>query len=764
MASSGNPGQSGGHIEAVCPYEDCGARFKAPPAYAGKKGKCGKCKRRFVINPKSGEKGKKVADEEATKIEGTTRNIPAQDALEPVKKGGDALEPVEKAPSQEPAAGADEMSLDSGGDKEDEKGGGPSPSLGSLDDMDLVSKPEKSSAADAMAKLEEEQEKEMGTGIDDLDSAGLITDEKEEEEEEEDEDEDPKAKKKREKEKKKKEKERPTECPHCGVPVGEGGDRCPVCGERYDAPVQLKGGDKHAAKKRKGFKKGVTVACVLLILVGAFVMYQRMGGDPSKLLDKAKQIVDDPSKVVEDAKGLADKVKSEARKAMSDEIILVVTEDKTELEESESPIPPLRKGQPVVQIESSPDRFKVKVKTPDGVFEGWVSRDDVKASPDYDPADVLGYDQSQPRGHQTAVVGLYFKSDGKFAASIAKDGREVNIWNTADSKLVRIFHRHPTAAMGVGFIAKGTIASAAEQGGLRIWDPITTATLATHPYIKGGFFLMKQDVFCLEFASGRAKVRQLGGTGDMLGSSPEGTPLLAVRISNKETFIVALTEQGQIQTYSTPKLEPKEAFDAPSGTKDFDLSPDGEVVLVFPEEGKKALLLERTTGKKRTEITLEGLARMARFCGGEQVAAVTEDLNKVAVYSAPSSGAARKLKALDAPEGALVTALATSKDGKKLAIGYSTGAVEFHALDASGTGSGGAVTGTPGTGGTTPKPAPSPDEKKAKRAYDFMKQFLANKMPDNAKTYYQKLVKEFPDSPYTAKAKEELEKAGVKLD
>lgn len=760
MASSGNPGQSGSRIDAVCPYEDCGATFKVPAAYAGKKVRCGKCKRRFVVNPTSGGKGKKVDDDEAGKIEGTTRNVPAQDALEPIKKGGDALEPLEKSPSPKPTAGAgerslDEMSLDTGDAEEDAKGGGQAASLGSLDDMDLVTKPDKSSAAETLQKLEEDQEKEMSTGIDDLDSAGLVIDKKEEDED--DEDEDPKAKKKRAKKKEK----RPEKCPHCGVPTGEEGNRCPICGELYDAPVAKKAG----GKGKKSFKSVVTVACLLLILVGGFILYQRMGGDPSKLIDKAREFASDPSKAVDEAKGLAEKVKGEARKAMSDETILVVTEDKTELEECESPFRPLRKGQPVIQLEASPDRFKVKVKTPDGVFEGWIPQDKVKANPDYDPADVLGYDQSQPRGHQAAVVGVCFKPDGKFAASIAKDGKEVNIWNTAESKLVRLFHRHPSAATGVGFTAKETIASTAEQGGMRIWDPITTATLDTHPYVKNKFLLVQDGAACLELVSGRAKLWQLGTARTELGSSPEDTPLLVVRIPTKGSPVVALTEQGQIRSYSLPKLEPKEAFDAPAGTKDFDLSPDGEAVVVFPEDGKKALILDRRTGKTRTEVSLSGLARMVRFCGsGEQVAVVTEELSKVEVFSVPSRGAARKRKTLDAPEGALVTALAASRDGQKLAIGYSTGAVEFHALDSAETGSGGDVAGTDGTGGTTPKLAPSADEKKAKRNYDFVKQFLANKMPDNAKTYYLKLVKECPDSPYTAQAREELEKAGVKLD
>jgi hypothetical protein len=228
--------------------------------------------------------------------------------------------------------------------------------------------------------------------------------------------------------------------------------------------------------------------------------------------------------------------------------------------------------------------------------------------------------------------------------------------------------------------------------------------------------------------------------------------------------VIALTETGKIQTYDLPKFEPKEAFDAPDGTKDFDLSPSGELVAVFPETGKKVLILDRRTGKKRQEVSLADSPRLARFCGGETLlAVVTAKADAVQVFSLPVR-AGQKPKALEAPAGATISALEVSPDGQTIGLGLSTGAVQFQSLESAGTDTGTKVAAPGETTRTSVKPAAGADEKKAKRHYDFVHQFIANKKLDSAKGEYEKLVKEFPDSPYASKAREELEAAGVQLE
>jgi hypothetical protein len=744
-------------MEVLCPYGDCKTIFVIPASYAGKKVKCAKCKRRFLVGATPGAPSRKVDDGEAARIQGPTRAVPAQDALERVG-AGDALEPISKTPTKgtpakTPAAKADELSLDVAEEPKSppakaekppadavkkaepsRKPSGPSALSASLDSMSLVGgAEEKSSTAETMRKLEEDEKKAASSPGDDLESAGLIVDHEEKEDE--------KGKKKR-----------PSNCPHCGCPASGESAVCPICGERYDAPVKRK------KKKGRGspFKALVTLVCLILIAGGGFIMWEKAHGrDPLQTLLPAIR------KVQEMTKGATEKVKEEAQQAVAPDTILVVTEEKVELEGSSSPLS-LRRGQPVIQKEVAGNRIKVVVRTPDGDFEGQVARSAVKEDPSFERADLLGYDKSQPKEHQSAVTRLFFQADGKFAASVAKDGKEVNLWNAADGKLVRAYHGHPASPVAVGFVEKGTIASVSSEGGMRIWDPITTATLRKVAAIKGDFVLLKNGAACLDLQSGKARLWDMGAV-SVLGSTPQETSLKVVRVPRKESVVIALTEKGKIQTLDLPTFEAKEAFDAPEGTKDFDLSPSGDLVAVFPETGKKVLILDRRAGQKRQEVSLADTPRLARFCGSEtRLAVVTAQADKVHVFSLPVR-TAQKPKVFDAPAGATITALEPSPDGQTLGLGRSTGAVQFLSLESAGTDTGTKVT-APGDTRTSVKPAPGADEKKAKRHYDFVHQFIANKKLDSAKSEYEKLVREFPDSPYATKAREELEAAGVKLE
>ena len=93
-------------IEVDCPYEDCDRNFNLKADLVGKKVKCDKCKRRFIVGAEGMPSGK--VDESQTTA-GSTKNLEAQDS------GSEALEPVDSA--LEPADSALEPA-DSEGSKD----------------------------------------------------------------------------------------------------------------------------------------------------------------------------------------------------------------------------------------------------------------------------------------------------------------------------------------------------------------------------------------------------------------------------------------------------------------------------------------------------------------------------------------------------------------------------------------------------------------------------------------------------------------------
>jgi hypothetical protein len=468
--------------------------------------------------------------------------------------------------------------------------------------------------------------------------------------------------------------------------------------------------------------------------------------------------------------------------------LLVALEDGLVLEGAQRAIAPLSRGQPMFQKEVASDRIKVVVRTPEGGVEGWVPKDKVRDAPEYDPADALGYDKSSPTGHQNAVSKYCFGPDGKLVASLATGDRAVNLWDATDGKLVRSYHGHGASPVGVGFM-DGNIASVCPKDGMRIWSPVTTATLQKHVHIVGDFFLLPGGAQRLEVKNGIARALEMARS-DPSACSSETTLLMEFRVSRAQPLLVALTSKQNIESYWVPELQPSEAFPVAKGTGLLDLSPsadrvavhtvpetkpDGPTVLVpdfktglvkevtkKPENklaGKHLVqVVARKTGKLERQIVLGRTPAAGCFCGNDKLALVTDTKDSADIFLL-TEAKPKRLATVKAPEGAQITAVAGNIVGDTLAMGYSTGAVEIYRVTATGLRPAG-----PETAKTGPAATLSEAEKKAKRYYDFMRQFLANQKPDDARTYYRKLAEEFPDSPYRAKAEKDLEAAGVSIE
>jgi hypothetical protein len=468
--------------------------------------------------------------------------------------------------------------------------------------------------------------------------------------------------------------------------------------------------------------------------------------------------------------------------------LLVALEDGLVLEGAQRPIAPLSSGQPMFRKEAGSDRIKVALRTPEGIVEGWVPKDKVREAPEYDPADALGCDNSSRAGHQNAVSRFCFEPGGKHVASLATGDRAVNVWDSTDGRLVRSYHGHGASPVGVGFL-DGKVASVCPKDGMRIWSPETTATLRKHAQALGDFVFLPGGAQRLEVRGAIARVFDLAGSSPVACSS-ETTLLQEFRVASAHPLLVALTSKQNIESYWCPELQPSDAFPVAKGTGLLDLSPNAERVAIHtaPEikpdgpteyvpdfktgfvkevtkksENKLAgkhlvQVVARKTGKLERQIVLGHVPAAGCFCGNDKLVLVKDTKDSADVLLLTETRP-KRLATVNTPAGAQITAIAGNEAGDTLAVGYSTGSVELYRVTPTGL-----RPAAPETAKTGPAPALSDAEKKAKRYYDFMRQFLANQKPDDARTYYRKLVEECPDSPFRAKAEKDLEAAGVSIE
>ena len=754
MSSSsptGSQGASGDRIPASCPYEDCGTSFRLAPELRGRKVKCPKCQRRFVVSPTPGAPSQKVDDERARQIEDPTRKLAAADALEPISKGepqhpapkDDALEPSRPSGAAEAAAPA--------------PGGPPSPSLslGGELSLDLPETPETPEPAPSPPPTPKKPTSPP------VNVAGVLGDDEGEPDEPEMEMslDKPYEKPKPLVSETEFEPEEPQEpCPQCGVPINEEANVCVVCGHRKGAPVQKRkageqegGGGGEEERKKTGF---VTKLLTLVILAGL-----AYGGH---WFWKRSQAVG-TQKAFEELKGMTKVVGSKVSgkpvesEPVAPDTVVLCGEDELTLEDASRPMT-VRRNQPMLQKDSKDGRILVAVKTPSGEVEGWVPAESIRAAEEaVDPVDLLGFDESKGSGHSKPVADLRFDKECKFAASIAEGGREVSIWNVEMGKCVRTFHAHKKPVKAVAFMENGCMASVSEEVGVRIWDPLTTATLKKYDFIKNEFALWKDGIHCVEFASTKLKLWNLVN-GSAVTSSPSDFVIKEFRISRNREVILVLDNERYFRVLSLPKFKVEDGFLAPLKMKGFDMSRSGKYIVVCMEGSSEVPIFETGSRQKVREIELQGTPYLARFCGkGTYVGVVPSSRDRVAIYSIASARTSRMVKVLDASDGEEISTIVPSADASVLAIGYANGAVEFQPFlsskkdDSSG-----------GSKPTKPdRPKISPEEKEARRHHTMLKGFLMNKQPDRAKEYYQKLLEKCPDSPYTAKAFEALKAAGV---
>jgi len=779
-------------LRITCPYEDCRQRFKLGANLAGKKVKCANCRRRFLTPAVAGAPALKVPDTETSMgaLEPITK---ATGALEPAtkvtstlkpKKGAhkqatSALEPISGSAPAKPAM-ADDMGLSL--DTSAPAGRGPQFPLD--DDMSLagidVSKPKttfpadpgfadpitsaekaaddmslgfaespqassassldddmlagidftkpKTTSATAGIPLQSVDDMEMGldTSASTSPSTGAQPVQFSDEEPE------------------------TRSCPKCHGPVVSTFQRCPTCGTKVGGGARSKV-EKGPKRKLPIFK----VAAVLMLgtfLYGGYWFWDRtrlvgVGGAIREGAALTKGVL---TKVM--SKESAEKALGAVQKTISQDRIVVAAEDELEIEDANKKVK-VRQGQPLIQKQVTEGRAKVILKTPNGDVVGWVPEAKVTEVTNFDRSDLLGINDKQPTNHTGPVADLVFKNDGRFLSSIASSGAVVNVWQASKSRLIRSYQGHQSKVVGAAFLQDGAIVSNEGEAGARVWDPLTTATLRKLPDFKG-FFRTIGNNHCIEVHGGNIRIWDLK-QGRMETSKAVALETGTIRISQDGRILLARNAEGKFLSFNLPGLEAAGDFAPPFEHSGYDLSPDGSLVAIVPAQPSRIVLVDSKSGKEKAGFSYNG-AGSARFCGSSGYLAVADAGGKKVEILQISKVLGLEIKQIiNSKDGAQITTIASAPSGKMLGVGHSDGSVQIYALDF--------IKTSTGSSGSTAVAA-TKEEKTALRDYNFLKQFILNKKPEEAKMYYKRLVAANPDSPLAVKAKEEMTAAGIDVD
>ncbi|MBI2194281.1 MAG: hypothetical protein HYU36_20075 [Planctomycetes bacterium] len=762
---SEGPGPTEGQICVECPYEDCQRKFWLDEALAGKKVRCDKCHRRFVVSSSPGIPCTRLDSALTRPHEKKKKKSrpPSASALEPLSPleaaRPDAAPPppeIEDEPAEagtEPAEAADETdqwSLDFGKEKQipakavegflSNVGGDEAPqviptTISLLDDDSPDSappaKPPKSSPGPEEEPPTEEtrtvtrtsaQQRPAGEPRTVLRGPAHSTAPAPA----------PSAPPPEEASSSigfKPVARAQSSCPQCGKAFEPTQTSCEFCGYRVgQKPVSA--AERFRQRYVPMLKLAGGVAAVVLLALLALSFRHKLRSLLPSTASPGPAAPSEPNG-------------SPSRRATT---IVRSLPEELEVKNGEETVVVVRRGQPMLRKSVKNEMALVEVRTPEASYEGWVPEEQVQEDTETVAEDLLGYQKLSPEKHTAPVTHLAFRQDSRYLASLAEGGREINLWLTASGELARTYKGHQGSVLSAFFLKDDTLASvASDSSGLRIWDPLTTATLRRLPEIRQALFVMADGVRGIEIASGIPRVWNLE-----LGASESAStgPVKATRIaaSGNGKILVALLSTGEFQSYAMPGWKAEAPFATPKPARDFDLSPNAKWVAVAPQAGNEVLILSRETGKLSQRIGVAGAPVSIRFCRGDRYLAVSLE-NHDSVYLYETARPARPVSTHRETSGWAVTALECSPDGTLLATGHDQGSVRLWPLD---------IAQAVVAGGE--EEARQDPEKDAKKVYSLFRSFLLNKKRAEAEKYYQELVEKYPNSPYTKSAREDLQR------
>ena len=695
-------------IQTDCPYDDCDRSFSLDTTFVGKKVRCDKCRRRFIVGSESAPSEKILEEQTASTSTGQTNTLEdSREDAPPTPPSGDALSldtESDSAPSADKASEPEKsFSLNTGTDSDEQ----PAP-VGPAAMYSELPGPGTKSSTDSH---------------DEMTLAGAPPPQEEEEGVE-----------------KSKVEEELKNCPQCHGPWNLGQTSCPLC--NY---VKGKKPFRASFKLSKGTRKALIVIFILGVL-GYFGW-----------LNKEK---------IRDAGGgrVVDFVKSEAAKRgveIVKEDVVRASIDNLEVKEGESVVITVRQGQPMAIRRREERQIKVEVKTPEENFVGWVAAGDVKEDTEAGITDLLGYTSfKKPKLHNGSVRMLTFRPDGKFIATVAKPippeekdkeqepkpySDTVNIWDIQQEKLVRTYDH--LEVHSVGFLPDNTVLSS-NKDGARIWDPKTTGTLRKIPELTGPVSFLSNSGTAIEYKQKALKLWDLT-VGSHTSGSPIGKEYDYFRIASGDKYVVALSANDKkVRSYELPDFKSRKPFGWPDSELNdglFAVGRNGKTI-AWPT-GRTVLVVSAKSGKELARINLNSTGLFPAFIDGKHLALVEDKSASIHIYRLGKTP--QIAQSFTDPDGSPITAVAVHAASMKLATGHANGKVKFWPLDAIAPSS--PQRGTAGTARKTDTP-----DSKAKKLYTLFRNYNQNNMTDQARKHLNQLVEKHPDHDLTKKAQQEL--------
>ena len=424
----------------------------------------------------------------------------------------------------------------------------------------------------------------------------------------------------------------------------------------------------------------------------------------------------------------------------------VVVGTEVSIHEKESAVLYPRRGQPVLLKDSFNGSQEVVVFLPEKRISGYVDSRDVKEveTGEMTPADMLGYWKPSPSRHEKAITSLTFRKDGNFFASYDQAGVHINLWHVPTASLIRSFEGHKGEIKSVAFISDGRIASAAADGnGVRVWDPLTTATLRKAPKCKGVFFAAGQEGYVIEVSPEALKLWDMGA-GEIVASKTVERSFTKIRVSSGGGSLAAYDPTNGLTGFSLPDL--KQTYSHEVQLDDFDYSEVRDEMAVIPSEKNGIKIFNVKTGKVTKEIDIKIRPQIVRYIRDSYVVVAAHSSRMLQFFSVSDPKEKRGLvgTSINSP----VSSLAVGPNGEHLAIGHKNGAVSIMQIDEE----------------SIDKMVRQyyerfiePLQQEQQKIYKLFRIALMNRQRESAASYLAQLKSRFPEGELTKKAKAEIE-------
>ncbi|BDA84137.1 hypothetical protein Sa4125_16790 [Aureimonas sp. SA4125] len=165
-------------------------------------------------------------------------------------------------------------------------------------------------------------------------------------------------------------------------------------------------------------------------------------------------------------------------------------------------------------------------------------------------------------GHEGPIVALALAPDGSHLGSAAWDG-SARVWPLDGKSAPRVLQGHQGNVNGIGFLARGEVATIGYDGTLRIWPASGAARVTTFDTPLNALAIVGDATLAVGGGDGRLRLVSTsdGSVADEVEIAP--TPISAIAVSGDGRTIAASGLRGVVQILDGRTLKPLRALVGP---------------------------------------------------------------------------------------------------------------------------------------------------------------------------------------------------------